>query len=129
MNAFITGSRSYGKPTADSDIDLVVLVDYATAEVLRGFSDQQSVAGPPVIRFGKLNIIAVTNEAEFAMWKVATETLRRKKNNEGRPIGRDEAKAFIDTLRICLEVPDRGDSQLEAAERYETREDDAFASL
>lgn len=38
MKAFITGSRAYGTPREDSDLDLVILTTPAAKEILRKIS-------------------------------------------------------------------------------------------
>ena len=63
--AFLTGSRVYGEPHDESDIDLVILVDYKALKALKNFSESKKT-----IRFGKLNIIACQTEAEMAVWRV-----------------------------------------------------------
>lgn len=64
MKSFITGSHAYGKPTSDSDIDLVIFVDQETKDKLIELSD----TGKMPCRFGKLNLIFTTNEEEYGAW-------------------------------------------------------------
>ena len=77
MNAFLTGSRIYGTPSENSDIDLVVLMNQTEIEML-------SSKFP--IRFEKLNIIAVNNAHEFSLWKEAMELCVNE-----MPVSRDRA--------------------------------------
>lgn len=96
MKAFITGSNAYGKPTAESDLDLVVLMTERVRDKLLEFSDYPK--GPnPIIRFGKLNIIGVTSELEAAVWLVSTKELETIKES-GQTSTRKEAAALIDSL-------------------------------
>ena len=114
MKSFITGSRAYGQPNADSDLDLVILVDESTKAQLVAFSDLSTEP----IRFGKLNIIACTTEEEFTCWKYGTMSLihRRDESQKTSPVnnddpfgewtgpttldlGRDMAKTYLDSYR------------------------------
>ena len=54
MKAFLTGSRVYGYPRPDSDVDIVVPVDSETEEAIRKLSDIQ-----PKVVFGRLNLVLV----------------------------------------------------------------------
>jgi len=84
MNSFLTGSRAYGTSTESSDIDLVVLVDEGTKAKLL------DLGGIPC-RFGNLNLIPVTTDAEFECWKEATrQCVHAAKNG----LSRDEAVAI-----------------------------------
>ena len=100
MHSFITGSRAYGTPRPDSDIDLVVLVSPDDLAKLVELSDKQSDFGHPggehyedgcFLRFGPLNLICVTDQTHFETWKKGTDELIAKK-----PVTRDEA---IETLK------------------------------
>lgn len=73
MNAFITGSRVYGIPREDSDIDLVVLVDETTRDNLRLLRDNHDAFK---VTFGRLNLVLVTTTKEFEAWKQGTEELK-----------------------------------------------------
>jgi hypothetical protein len=106
MKSFITGSYAYGTPTKKSDIDLVVLMDGDWMERIRGFADtcdtkkEYYFAGGNVsysLRFGKLNLIAVSDEAEFAAWQYGTAVLKRKK-----PVTREQAVLMFKNLRQGL---------------------------
>jgi hypothetical protein len=117
MRSFLTGSHIYGKPTKKSDIDLVVLVSLEDLKLLKKHADLviakhdegkgSSVPQPKSasLRFGKLNLLALTDEAAFACWKLGTEKLEMKMH-EGKvktPIKRDEAvKLFKKMFRIYL---------------------------
>jgi hypothetical protein len=86
FKAFLTGSRAYDTPHADSDIDLVVCIDKdSTRILLDGMSDTPYRA----TKFGKLNLIML-DEEDYAKWaKVNAELIARK------PVTRAEAvKAF-----------------------------------
>ncbi len=109
MNAFITGSRVYGKqPTSDTDIDLVVHCDQKTADLLRSLSD----IGKKPVRYGKLNLILLTTEEEFAAWLVANAGLVAE-YKEGwtdahdRPIHKDHATYMIDQVFGLAGLPPR----------------------
>ena len=94
--AFLTGSFRYSCPRKDSDIDLVVLVDDETLEVLDEHNEGAERAIPTdaeygPIRFGKLNIIALTDPEKFEIWRRVSEELALKQVEEGVDIPRDEA--------------------------------------
>lgn len=71
----LTGSRVYGIPRDDSDIDLVLLVDPDTSDVLWEEAQGGKVSVPKSVRFGILNLILETSPAKFAAWKEGTEYL------------------------------------------------------
>ena len=101
MRSFITGSRAYGLPREDSDIDLVVWVSPVDLHALRAMAEKEkgwqehsknglkeapSNGGPEAdsLRFGNLNLIAVTWKDAFKAWQKGTERLIARKS------GRDE---------------------------------------
>lgn len=100
MKAFITGSRAYGTPTEKSDLDLAALVsreDLDTTMMLlpsephsHEFGDYPDNCG--IFRFGKLNLLLFTDEAEFNAWSRATEYLKAIK-----PVTRAQAVAAIES--------------------------------
>lgn len=79
-NAFLTGSRVYGKPRKNSDIDLVVQCDDQTKDVLFNLSEKAGCV------FGKLNLILVDAE-QYGCWLKGTE----KCIATGRQLNREEA--------------------------------------
>ena len=108
MRAFITGSQLYGKPTPKSDIDLVVMVDYGDLCLLKSKADKivedsQGSAGGPgsaSMMFGKLNLLATTEEDAFAVWKLGTTKCINKARKKGlKPITRKEAVAIFSKMR------------------------------
>lgn len=111
-DAFITGSRAYGTPREDSDIDLVILCNEDVAGRLRELADAgdefpASVAGPNSfsIRFGKLNIIACFDKKVYDLWRQGTLELQYKSGwGLHSPISRDDAIAHFDKLRNELGV-------------------------
>lgn len=112
MNAFITGSRAYGRPTRASDVDLVILCSEATLRILKAQGDPQieraevtdsnpGTAGrdnglTASIRFGPLNIIATTDAIAYGVWVKGTEELRDKE----QPVTREDAIAHFRALRV-----------------------------
>lgn len=89
MNAFLTGSRVYGKVKPDSDIDLVVLLDHDSAEIIRKLSDDP--IGP--VRFGSLNLIICTDETMFMAWKLGTRRCLNLKAENKKPFSKEQAAA------------------------------------
>lgn len=86
MNAFLTGSRVYGTPHADSDVDLCVVLSEENLNLLRELCDGDPGSGGDSLRFGKLNLICFTVAECAEPWRVATERLIVRK-----PVTRDEA--------------------------------------
>lgn len=93
LAALLTGSRAYGTPRDDSDIDLVVfgtqeLVETLTRLATReehpeikfnkgtGSSDRGLEQCQGTFRFGRLNLIVVTDIRDFEIWKQGTANLR-----------------------------------------------------
>lgn len=86
MKAFITGSRAYGAPREDSDIDLVVLMDADTAGELSQLA--ANFAASPIaaasiatdrglsLRFGRMNLIIETDDGSFQDWIDGTDELK-----------------------------------------------------
>lgn len=104
FEAFLTGSHAYGLPRADSDVDIVVLVDAEGLDVLRRASGRDpdkecesrgsahnAVERGDSLMFGKVNLICPPNRAQFDAWHTATVNLRVR-----RPVTRDEAIAEIE---------------------------------
>jgi hypothetical protein len=100
--AFVTGSHAYGRPTEDSDIDLVCIASYDAIDMLakaagkKPPSEMTSDAGgdSDSFVFGNLNLICCHNEKSFQVWKEGTETLKKIK-----PVTREQAKKLFDKLR------------------------------
>lgn len=108
MQAFITGSRAYGKSRSDSDLDLVIRCDECTAETLRKLCDKnEGKRGFPCM-FGILNLIICTTDEEYAVWKLGTKSICQTFKRHTS----DEAKAVFDILRNMVGIVDDGlDSQ------------------
>ena len=101
MQPFITGSRAYGTPKEESDIDIVLLVESDVIQELQEMCDQpddfETYLGIDTggdittsIRFGKLNMILHTRPEKYNAWKEATDELIQRK-----PVARDEAVKCI----------------------------------
>lgn len=101
--SILTGSHAYGKPNPESDIDLVVQV---SKEVMRKLALKNELEMEEVVdqygnqfdsaclRFGNLNLICVTNEHDFQIWKQGTAELVARK-----PVTREEAVSHFRKLR------------------------------
>lgn len=96
MKSFVTGSRAYGTPTEESDIDLVVLLEsedcfalIAQAEMNHGPLNGSGGPNDVSLRFGKLNLICLDDPEKFDLWKQATDVLKSRK-----PVTREEAVAY-----------------------------------
>ena len=110
MKAFLTGSRVYGVPQANSDIDLVVFLSRDDLAVLRQFDEgpdprhttntgsepdkpfEDGVGAP--LRFGKLNLQCITDPKAYAVWWRGTQELKRL-----APVTREKAVAHFKKLR------------------------------
>lgn len=99
MKAFLTGSRAYGTEKPDSDIDLVVFMDGQTKQ---GLLEAQGGRYP--IRFGDLNIIAVTTENEYAMCLLAKHGCLEQKKKAMISDERGWAACFKEK---CVEIHDK----------------------
>ncbi len=98
--SFLTGSRVYGTPRDDSDVDLVVLLSVRDKDILSEFIDNQEEAtdryeghGTNYV-MGKLNLICVTTQVEFDIWKKGTEDLKAI-----APVTREFAVDYFRKLR------------------------------
>lgn len=93
-----TGSRSYGKPTEDSDWDWVLYTsEFAVEKWLKDnrdwaittkqFTDYEQEIGEQGLsaayRFGPVNIILVNNTRQWKAWKEGTEHLMRLYEGRG----------------------------------------------
>lgn len=101
VKALLTGSYAYGTPTKDSDIDLVVLMTEDTLRELIKHNDNELREDldnyEPLganLKFGKLNLIAVTEYGLFKVWEQGTQHLIDR-----RPVSRDEAVEYLSGLR------------------------------
>lgn len=96
VSAFVTGSRVYGTPRPDSDLDLVLLVEPGDlGRLVEHLGKEESDEGggygnDASIKVGKLNLIAVKDRGEFDAWREGTELLRQR-----RPVPREEAKQVL----------------------------------
>ena len=94
FDSFMTGSRVYGTPTTDSDVDICMLMSISAAMHLAGMAGKdvgEEYEGCAIVmRFGMMNIIAHTDEASFRAWKKATNDLIFY-----RPVSRAVAVATI----------------------------------
>lgn len=93
MKAFITGSHAYGKPTEDSDVDLVVRVDEQTRSDLvcllhqgKSSSEKDYTDGVLQFKVATLNLILCVSDEQYAAWAIGTEQLKAI-----RPVTRDFA--------------------------------------
>lgn len=109
---FITGSRAYGSPSDDSDLDIVIRCDRyvaAVVEALVGKSssdyDHESVS----VQCGNVNLHLCTTDREYDRWKLGTRSCEVV-----APIDRDTAKKLMRVAGV-----DR--SQTQDVNDYSTR--------
>jgi len=92
--AFITGSRAYGTPREDSDLDLAILVSEKDLKQLETIADKEPDKKPRYddptygnsLRFGQLNLVCMLDSDEYEHWKEITQKLI-----EIKPVTRKEA--------------------------------------
>lgn len=101
--AFLTGSRAYGTPREDSDVDLVIRVrDAATLAAIIEAADPTDATNKPSavgfrtasFRFGTLNLIIAHTDRQYADWRDGTATLIAEK-----PVTRERAVEVFSELR------------------------------
>lgn len=107
-NAILTGSRVYGTPRPDSDVDLVVYAGNGDFGLVEMIADKIAVQVPNYgdygsdtlcLRFGKLNLILESDYAKFASWRDGTAQLKAR-----APVTREEAVAHFKKLFACVEA-------------------------
>ena len=106
MQAFITGSRAYGEPTDESDIDLVVYVSNDDLQILidgylvgEAELPARASGGDDVsasLRFGCLNLICVSDRRMYDAWLQGTHELKAR----GEPVSREEAIEYLSQKRF-----------------------------
>ncbi len=105
MRSFMTGSRVYGTPRPDSDVDLVVLVSPEDAAIL-GDNNQDTRGSAQTLQYGNLNLIALIDDVDgngrkqFDIWRTVTDSLIKR-----APVTKEEAvKAFDEAGRTFSNV-------------------------
>ena len=103
--SFLTGSRAYGNPREDSDIDLAVLLSSEELQQLRNHAsrNENESAHPEMrvykgasLRFGKLNLLVFTDEQQYLAWQVATQSMVKTVGEfQDKFFSREEAIAVI----------------------------------
>lgn len=91
MNSFITGSRAYGKPRDDSDIDLVVCVSSKDLKKLWALALNDPSNEEKQLRFGKINLVAFNldcpeERGRYVRWSATNQSLIARK-----PVSKEEA--------------------------------------
>ena len=86
LEGFLTGSRVYGVPHDESDVDLVVWVPHP--EDRKILSEQSETCGP--VRYGKLNLIIPRSVQEFRVWREVTGDLTERALS-GSSVAKSEA--------------------------------------
>lgn len=110
--AFVTGSRSYGKPRNESDIDLVVWCERETALALAtilGDPGEDYGEGSVQVKVGDrdgdqpiLNLILVSDRKVWLAWQRGTAQLR-----DSRPATRDVAIRLLKAMGVNGKVGER----------------------
>ncbi len=105
MDAFLTGSHTYGQPNANSDIDLVIRADPDTKQKLLELS-----GGSFPIKFGNLNLIVAVTDSEYSAWSLARQTCLDSVSQSGERLDKDTCIAIHDRIRTELGVIYGGES-------------------
>lgn len=112
-NAFITGSRIYGEPNNDSDIDVVIKLNITdTDKIIRVLTsagqkvteNRGDYAGQTSIKIGALNLLVCHSDKTFFAWSTGTEMLKRERTIAGRPLSRERAIEVFSYLREKLGI-------------------------
>lgn len=104
MEAFLTGSHVYGKPTVYSDIDLVIRVSPETKQELLELS-----GGGYQIKFGNLNLITATTDAEYDSWVIGKQCVELMEEL-GERLNRDTCLDLHNQARLRCGVVYRNSS-------------------
>ncbi len=90
---FITGSRAYGSPSENSDLDIVIRCDRFVAAVVESLIgkcssdyDHESVS----VQCGKINLHLCTTDREYDRWKLGTRSCEVV-----APVDRETAKKLM----------------------------------
>jgi hypothetical protein len=112
MKTLLTGSRVYGTPRQDSDLDMVVLIeDQNDYNLLYNMGGQHSTNQTRLhtdqlyngvsMRFGNLNVIAILNdERTFKAWEAGTEFLKKI-----APVTKETACMVFETMFAATKQP------------------------
>jgi hypothetical protein len=101
MKAFVTGSRAYGTPRYDSDLDIVIRMDYDYAltnfihnpeYVLSSYGDCQDTFQ---IKTDTVNLIICCTDEAYEKWYTGTESLKAI-----RPVTREVAIELFKSLGV-----------------------------
>ena len=113
MKSFLTGSRRYGVPRDDSDTDVVIFADakdHALFDALIAIGTAGDMCSARVsnfsIRIGKLNLIVLTDEREFQVWRDVADTLSTVKGTDKQSAiaAHEKAKKFLVIEKNALEM-------------------------
>lgn len=101
---FVTGSRAYGTPREDSDVDLVAFMSPSEIKGVFDLADKhdniEEYEGGGLhysLVFGRLNLLCITDPVQYDLWKRGTEELKAIRDKEG-PVSRNFAVKFMDNL-------------------------------
>lgn len=113
MTAFLTGSRLYGQPTPESDVDLVIHMSPERAKKFMDALDPEmlpkhmtpedraryGLGDQITFRFGKLNLILCLTLTRTDAWLDATQRCERLANIAGRMPRKTSVELFQNTFR------------------------------
>ena len=120
-NVFLTGSRAYGTPRPNSDTDLCILMSHEDIHILASQAPHETEnegsgdGTDASLRFGRVNLICMTDAEKFEAWREATAELVAR-----RPVTRQQAVQLIDEKLEALQLRRNGTTQaLESASYLE----------
>jgi hypothetical protein len=96
--ALLGGSRAYGIPRTDSDIDLLIRISRVDFEQMcRGLNSDEwwSELESGSIKHGKINLICCFTDSQYRVWREGIENLKRR----APYVTRDEAIKEFKRLR------------------------------
>lgn len=114
-NALVVGSRVYGAPRSDSDVDLVLLLSQKEIAIIIKSEQGTLVAAPSledsnaaypgyVYNFDKLQLLMTDDPVFFNTWSSGMDEIMRL----GRKVTRLEAKAIFQHHRSMAGFPIHG---------------------
>jgi len=89
--AFVGGSRAFGAPREDSDVDLVVRISTEDAAKMEAVFVRQTKWPNPSFKIGQLNLICATNDEEYDVWRDGTEKFVAEK----RVVPKEESHSYF----------------------------------
>lgn len=101
--AHIGGSRAYGTPRENSDVDLVVLVTLPEAYILGNNADEPNEPRGErksfPVRYGRLNLIVCFEQETYDRW-LSGKVRLQERARDGAKVSREDAIAMFNALGV-----------------------------